>query len=362
MISRRCLLARGLRIGAVGAVLGGRRAVRTHAMTDSATSGTPGLHERRPRFGTRGIILCRRDLEQPDWPDLFARARLNTLGIHLMTVAEFAGYAASPEGSAVLKRFQTAGVAVEFEHHIMGELLPRALFDQVPEMFRVDETGKRTSKANFCCSSDQALKTIRRNAERLARALPHRTGRYFFWPDDAAEWCRCPKCRGLTPSDQNLILANAILEGVRRFDPKATACCLAYAQTLPVPRSVKPAEGIFLEFAPIHRSWRRPFNDPRCEENLKHVRYMEGLLKFFGTKGAQVLEYWLDASRHSGWKRPSKKIPDLSACLEPDMAFYAKAGFESVTTFGVYLDPDYWQMHGPPPIAEYARAAWGDGA
>lgn len=354
-MTRRELLKTALPIGAAAMLTDSPKGAgtnKTNAMAADATGHTP-------RFRRRGIVLCARDLEQPDWPDRFAQARLNVLGIHLMTVAEFAAYAQSPHGAQVLQRFEKAGVAVEFEHHIMSELLPRNLFDQAPEMFRVDKTGKRTAKANFCCSSDSAIKTIRQNSERLARLLPCRSGRYFFWPDDGAEWCKCPTCRDLTESDQNLILANTILEGVRRFDPKATACCLAYAQTLPAPRSVKPIDGIFLEFAPIRRVYDRPFNDPKSEENRKHIRLMEGLLDFFGTKNSQVLEYWLDASRHSGWKRPSKKLPDLSVCLEPDMAFYAKCGFENVTSFGVYLDSDYWTMHGPPPISDYGRAAFG---
>ncbi len=313
----------------------------------------------RPRFARRGILLGRTDLAQPNWPQLFAQADLNVMGVHHATAQEFIDYAASPTGSDVLRRFEQRGVAIEFEHHIMNELLPRRLFKDAPEMFRVNEKGERSNDKNLCCSSDLAIRTIRDNAETLARSLPKRTGRYFFWPDDAANWCRCPKCRDLTASDQNLVLANAILAGVRQFDPDATACCLAYAQTLPVPRSVKPAEGIFLEYAPIRRSYERPFNDPDCSQNRKHVEQLMPLLSFFGTKGAQVCEYWLDASRHSKWKRPSKKLPDVSACLEADMVFYAECGFESVTTFGCYLDPDYWRMYGPPPIAEYGRAARG---
>ncbi len=312
-------------------------------------------------FSRRGIVLCARDLEQPDWPMLFKQADLNVLGIHLMTVAQFAEYAASPHGAGVLRQFEQAGVAIEFEHHVMSELLPRELFSQAPEMFRMDEKGQRIKQWNFCCSCDQAITTIRRNAEQMARRLPMRTGHYFFWPDDGAVWCKCPKCRDLTESDQNLIMANTVLEGVRRFDPKATACCLAYAQTLPVPRNVRPLEGVFLEFAPIHRSFEHPINSPKCADNVKHLRVLEGLLAFFGTKGSQVLEYWLDASRFSGWKRPSKRIPDLTPCLDADMDFYRGCGFESVTTFGVYLDPDYWRMYGLPPIAEYGRAARGSG-
>lgn len=328
-------------------------------MTRTSEGGPVLARGSHPRFARRGIVLDRTDIAQPDWPDLMAAAGLNVMGLHHTTVREFVDYAASAAGSAILKGFEQAGIAIEFEHHVMNELLPRELFGEAPEMFRVNEEGVRSNDKNFCCSSGQALKAIAGNAEKLARSLPRRTGRYFFWPDDAANWCRCSKCRDLTPSDQNLILANTILTGVRRFDPDATACCLAYVQTLAVPRSVKPADGIFLEFAPIRRSWQRPLNDPACAENRRHVELLEPLLRYFGTEGAQVLEYWLDVSLHSGWKRPSKKLPDMGVCLEADMAYYAQCGFESVTTFGVYLDPDYWRMYGPPPIAEYGRAAWG---
>jgi hypothetical protein len=42
--------------------------------------------------------------------------------------------------------------------------------------------------------------------------------------------------------------------------------------------------------------------------------------------------------------------------LAADLAFYASLGFRSVTTFGVYLDAEYFAMHGVPPVSEYGRA------
>ncbi len=358
-VGRREFLAGGASI-----CLGAGLPLAVHGATNLAMAkGKPASRadpkDDPPRFPTRGILLGSTDLDQPDWPEILAEAGLNVLGLHPMTVHEFAEYAASPKGSAVLARVRAKGIAVEFEHHVMNELLPRKHFAEAPEMFREDTRGKRTPKGNFCCSSEQALRTIREHAERLARLLPYRSGRYFFWPDDGAQWCRCRKCRGLSVSDQNLILANTVLEGVRRFDPKATACCLCYLQTLAVPRTVKPAKGIFLEFAPIRRSWEHPLNDRNCRINRKHVTWLEGLLEFFGTDGAQVLEYWLDASLFSRWKRPAKKLPDMTPCLQADMAYYAGCGFEAVTTFGCYLDPSYWKAYGPPPVKAYGRAARG---
>ena len=39
-----------------------------------------------------------------------------------------------------------------------------------------------------------------------------------------------------------------------------------------------------------------------------------------------------------------------------DLAFYAALGFRSATTFGVFLDTDYFAAYGPPPVAEYGHA------
>lgn len=45
---------------------------------------------------------------------------------------------------------------------------------------------------------------------------------------------------------------------------------------------------------------------------------------------AQVLEYWLDVSRFSGWKRPSVKIPWNPEVMRADAAAYAKRGIRHV--------------------------------
>jgi hypothetical protein len=66
-----------------------------------------------------------------------------------------------------------------------------------------------------------------------------------------------------------------------------------------------------------------------------------------------VLEYWLDASRFSGWKRPAVKLPFNAEAFERDVRFYVGRGFERVTSFGVFLDAEYVGLHGLPPIADY---------
>jgi hypothetical protein len=68
-----------------------------------------------------------------------------------------------------------------------------------------------------------------------------------------------------------------------------------------------------------------------------------------------VLEYWLDASMFSGWKRPPKKIPWNREVFLDDLKTYGDRGIRHITSFGAFLDAQYMRLHGEPPIDEYAK-------
>jgi hypothetical protein len=91
------------------------------------------------------------------------------------------------------------------------------------------------------------------------RAWPARN---LYWGDDGQPWCRCPKCRELTDSDQALVFENHLIRALRRLDPAAALAHLAYATTLPPPRKVNPEPGIFLEYALIEELIRCPVRPP----------------------------------------------------------------------------------------------------
>lgn len=310
-------------------------------------------------FDTRGIVLCPDDLTLTDWPRLAAQAGLTTIGLHMIGnegLAALCGAMESPRGQAVLADCAGLGLQVEYELHAMHDLLPRELFAEAPELFRADEAGVRVPEWNLCPSSSEALRVVSRGAVELARSLKPTTHRYFMWADDGCPWCQCARCADLTPSDQNLLVMNAIARALGGVDPQASLACLAYHNTLEAPRSVRPEPGIFLEYAPIGRDSSRPMADASCETNRHQAEFIDPLLDAFGTENAQVLEYWMDVSRFSGWKRPAVQLPLDLAVLEADLAFYAAKGFRHATSFGCYIDADYVRLHGQPPVAEYGAA------
>ena len=260
------------------------------------------------------------------------------------------------EFDARFVQLRDMGIELEYEVHAMSWLLPRDLFEEHPAWFRENEEGERVADFNLCASSAEALEYVAARAAELARVLRPTTHRYHLWIDDVRQsFCHCEKCRKLTPSDQALTVYNALLDGIRRVDPTATQCYLAYQNTEAAPVLVKPAEGIFLEYAPFDRDMHRPLSDTECEKNRNETAPLPDLLRFFGKEGAKVLEYWLDNSLFSKWKKPPQPFVLDVPVLRDDLDFYEKLGFEDMTVFACYLGEDYAELHGEPQIDAYLK-------
>jgi hypothetical protein len=229
----------------------------------------------------------------------------------------------------------------------MKELLPRELFGKNPELFREDERGEWRPEANCCASSSRALEIIAENAVAIARALKPTTGRYFYWGDDGQPWCACRKCHELSPADQALIVENEICRALQTaIDPRAQLAHLAYANTLAPPKSVRPAQGVFLEYAPIYRRYDAPYEEQDETADRDGLAALDANLEIFPRETAQALEYWLDVSRFSCWKRPAVKLPWRKDVFTADVAMYRKRGIRHITSFAVFIDADYQRLHG----------------
>lgn len=296
------------------------------------------------RFATRGVVLVPEDLSLADWPERAKQAGLSTIGIHHQNSPRAViRWIQSEAGQKFLARCRSLGVEVEYELHAMKELLPRDLFKKAPELFRMNEKGERMADANCCAHSRQALEIIGENAVAIARVLRPTTGRYFYWGDDGRPWCQCPKCRGLAPAEQALLVENSICRALRRSDAKAQLAHLAYHNTLKPPRQVTPGEGIFLEYAPINRRYDIPYEGQSGRDALEAL---DANLEVFARPTAQVLEYWLDVSRFSRWKRPGVKVPWKKDVFLADVEAYRKRGIRHVTTFAAWIDADYAKRFG----------------
>jgi hypothetical protein len=110
----------------------------------------------------------------------------------------------------------------------------------------------------------------------------------------------------------------------------------------------------FLEYAPIHRRYDIPYADQAGAEAPDALPALDRNLMVFPRETAQVLEYWLDASRFSKWRRPAEKLPWHRDVFISDLKTYAARGIRHVTTFAVWVDAEYVKTYGEPSfLTEY---------
>jgi hypothetical protein len=305
-----------------------------------------------PFFRTRGVVVSPDDLTLGDWPERASSAGLTVIALGAAP-SGLIQFIKSDSGKGFLAKCRQLGLDVEYEMHAMFELLPRSLFTENPDFFRMDDDGKRTPDANLCVHSDEALEIVCDNAVVMCKALRPTTHRYFLWFDDGQPGCRCSKCREFSDSEQALIVENRMLAAIRGFDAKARLAHLAYTRTMSPPVKVKPIPGVFLEFAPFTRSYKASLRDP---SNSRDLEALDANLKVFKAEDARILEYWLDVSLFSSWKKPAVKLDLDERILRDDLRAYAKRGIRSVTTFAVFIDKDYADRYGDPPIKQYGDA------
>ena len=322
-------------LGASGAAL----AASLHGAARAGSAAPEAL-------ATRGVVIVPEDLTLGDWPERAKKAGLTTIALHHQNSPQAViDCLRTDAGRQFIERCRQLGLQVEYELHAIKELLPRELFAKNPELFRMNEKGERTADANCCVHSERALEIIAGGAAAIGRALRPTTGRYFYWGDDGKPWCGCPKCRELSPSEQALVVENRICRRLREADPEAQLAHLAYVNSLAPPRKVKPDQGVFLEYAPIRRRYDQAFDQQRGPRAAEGLDALYANLEVFPKNTAQVLEYWLDVSRFSKWKRPGVKLPWNRDVFLADVAAYRKRGIRHITTFAAWIDAGYRDRH-----------------
>jgi len=301
-----------------------------------------------------GLLIHPEELSKK-WIDRMAELGVDTLGIHPWggKHAESAMYELverlkTDEFRALIDYAKSCGLKVEYEMHAGSWLLPRNLFETHPEYFRVDETGQRTAKRNFCVTNPGAMEYVVGRSKELAQALYGSEDNYYFWLDDGRRYrCNCEKCAAYTSSDQLLLVVNAMARELRKGNPNAKVAYLAFYETLKLPQTVKPEEGVFMEYAPIERKFDRPVWEMPEEE----IEKLKALLDFFGRKDSKVLEYWFDNSLFSKWKKPPIRYTPDNDLIRADIQYYRDLGFENITSFACFLGQDYEDLFGEPDVS-----------
>lgn len=312
----------------------------------------PGPEPEERWFKTRGLILGWSDVNKPaviDYVDIAKTHGLTTFSIY--------GYT---DLTAFAKKCTDAGIDIENEEHAVDILMPSSNFKEHPEYFHMSSSGNREI-GNPCPSCKEGMDVVRANVPIFAKRKGGTNHRFYCWLYDGGETCHCDDCDGLSAADQALMIENAVIEELRKIDPEAQLAHLAYQDTWDAPTNVKPAEGVFLEFAPFWRNYTYPLSNSKAHGTTgithgEYLAYLADNLKVFPRETAQVLEYWCDESPYCGWSYGNlKKLPWKNEVFLDDLETYASYGIHHVMCYAAYVGPKYVELFGQPQfIYDYA--------
>lgn len=293
------------------------------------------------------------------WIDKMSEMGVTTIGIHPIGGAKSHEHLAhdltkiypSKAYRDLIDYAKSKGLEIEYSLHALSYLLPRSLYETHPEYFRVDENGNRVNDFNFCPSNEEALSYVCERAVSLTEQLYGSNQNYFLWLDDVnGKHCFCEKCKNLSASDQNLLVMNAIIKKLRQTQPNAMLAYLGYYQTEKVPTTIRPEEGIFLEYAPFTRDMRKSAQivPEECKQNIRD------LIAYFGKANSWVLEYWYDNSYFS--RRANDAMVEffpLNDTIPSDIAYYLDFGFENISAFACFLGEEYEALYGEADLSAF---------
>lgn len=279
-----------------------------------------------PAFTKRGVVADPSSDAFEDWIDFAAKKRLTTVAAHSILALDRARSLA-----------RMRGIDIEAEAHLLSPGL---------------------------CSSDlERMNRCRAALEDALGHLPADLRDYFLWQADGDDrTCDCPADRGLSVTELTLRVYGSLAERLRQVRPAARLAFLIYHGTWRPPgKGIRPAAGLFGEFAPIHRCMAHGVDDPRCPVNSREIApVLDAWGSIFPLDEAQILDYWLDSSLfgRGRFRENEGRIPHIGRVVRDDARSYHRRGFRSATTFIVGVGREYLGRWVTPPLFQYPALLW----
>lgn len=298
----------------------------------------------QPRFAHRGVFTspeAAKDYSMEEWLRFYAKLRFNAVA-HKIESRELA---------------EELGMRLEVGEHGLAALLPRALFEKEPELFRMfqpeDFNGRRMSDSNLCVTHPKARQVVKEN---YRKELRKNAGAYAVhaWADDlpAGGWCNCSSCRAFSPCDQAMLSMRLLAEAVREEGvPGVRVPVIAYHDTMAPGEQIRPTPECFLLFAPRERCYAHALDDSSCPRNAFYLKALEAWQTAFqGIGDAHTFEYYFDQVLFRGL------YPFLPETILGDMRVYRSRGIEthlSLQVAGPAIAPEFNML-------VFAQAHWNE--
>jgi hypothetical protein len=322
-----------------------------------------------PAFPKRILFYWPNNYSSPlDWIDFCAKARLNRLAFHYTWPAKDWYILLRTQ---LLPELRKRGMEIEVGGHFLSTFLPRTLFQEHPEWFRMNEQGNRIADFNLNPFNRDALEYLTSRASEYLQQTPE-ASLFHLWADDidGGGWSHESGMEISSPSDQALLVSNFLVKKVRQKLPAANVAYLAYHDTVNPPRVVKPNPGVIYLYAPRERCYAHALDDPACGLNRRYAQALEDGLPAFGSANAEVFEYYADEILYESTTNPP--MPDV---IGADLRYYRRLRIPAVgvlmTQTSNFLSPlvnmflypqGLWNPQRDLSLSldEYARLYFGD--
>ena len=316
--------------------------------------------------------------------------RTNRLAVGRLTITEKPGLlmrnAKGPSWRNGLWKTWNGAGGVNFNHsHSWGRYIEPGLFQQHPEYFAMDATGRRKPGQWLCTANPQLREYF---ARRIVEHIRSGTQHPSLSPPDGRGYCQCPACRAqddpqcLEPSSGAVSLSkryadffDAVARRVAKKCPDSVLSFYCYADyTQPPALGHKLSPNLCAVIAPIRYCRLHPIGDPHCPSRRQQAEMIEGW-----RQEAQRLGYYNYMYNLADATLPFFKF---TACQQ-EFPYLAARGLQMMTMevlsnwhiYGphIYLglrlayDPqadagaimeDYWQKFYGPRAAPFMKDYW----
>jgi hypothetical protein len=247
--------------------------------------------------------------------------------------------------------FDRRGVATRWgSGHTVPRMLDPKLFETRPELFRMDQTGKRVPNGNVCVTNPDTIALCAQWVIDYFRRNPRQEtcpiGGQDIW---GGAWCSCEKCRVYSAPEQAALLINGIHQHLRKNNIKGRCAYSAYRDTLRYDlKKVKLDPEAHVGYAPRERSYGHAHGDLSSERNRWFWRNLQEWRRNHSGP-LNVSDYYHDCILFYSVPAPTVHV------IARDMREYRKLRLRGVTSFmmGRYS----WYAYGPS-FYVYAKMAW----
>jgi len=151
-----------------------------------------------------------------------------------------------------------------FVHTFHKLLPPEEYFEEHPEYYEIDSTGKRNSH-QLCTMHPEVVRLVKEKVRSILEENPNTEIISVSKTDGSGQYCHCDRCKAIDDAEDShmaslMNLVNAVAEDIEKDYPDVLISTLAYLETVDVPRTIKPRKNVCIRLCNDYvGSWRRPF-------------------------------------------------------------------------------------------------------